>query len=227
VAIDEFSALHGDHVVSLLARGREAGVGVVLATQELADLERAGRGVADQIIGNTAVKLIHRQDMPGSARLASQLTGSRWELESSYGHRHRPPGLGRLGLRFTADTTHTRPVERPLVEWSRFLRLETGEAIAITKVPTTTVEDTRVIPPVPPPAGDAWVAPVTRPRPTVRTPTAAPGQAGPGRWPTVAASNRRANAERQPSPSSPDHQPRRDRVPGRPDAQPPAPGVTR
>ncbi len=46
VAIDEFSALGSDNVMALLARGRESGVGVLLATQELADLDRAARGPA-------------------------------------------------------------------------------------------------------------------------------------------------------------------------------------
>ena len=45
IALDEFSALGADNVLSLLARGREAGVSVLLATQELADLERAGAGI--------------------------------------------------------------------------------------------------------------------------------------------------------------------------------------
>src|SRR5581483_8250223 len=57
IGIDEFSALEGDNVIALLARGREARVSVLLATQELADLERAGRGLRDQVLGNTAVKI--------------------------------------------------------------------------------------------------------------------------------------------------------------------------
>src|SRR5205807_9328819 len=41
IAIDEFSALGADNVISLLARGREAGASVLPATQELADPDRA------------------------------------------------------------------------------------------------------------------------------------------------------------------------------------------
>ncbi len=76
VAIDEFSALHSDNVLALLARGREAGVGVLLATQELADLDRAGRGVREQILGNTALKIAHRQDVPESAAAVARLAGT-------------------------------------------------------------------------------------------------------------------------------------------------------
>ena len=72
VAIDEFSALGSDNVLALLARGREAGVGVLLATQELADLDRAARGLRDQVLGNTAVKIAHRQDVPESAETVAR-----------------------------------------------------------------------------------------------------------------------------------------------------------
>ena len=53
-----------NNVISLLARGREAGVSVLVATQELADLDRAAPGLRDQVLGNTAFKLAHRQDVP-------------------------------------------------------------------------------------------------------------------------------------------------------------------
>ena len=81
VAIDEFSALGSDQVLALLARGREAGVTVLLATQELSDLERAGRGFRDQVLGLTALKIAHRQDVPASARTLSEIAGAEqaWE----------------------------------------------------------------------------------------------------------------------------------------------------
>ena len=68
VGIDEFSALGSDNVGSLLARGREAGVSVLLATQELADLDRVARGLRDQVLGNTALKIAHRQEVPDPRR---------------------------------------------------------------------------------------------------------------------------------------------------------------
>ncbi|HET8977543.1 MAG TPA: helicase HerA-like domain-containing protein, partial [Solirubrobacteraceae bacterium] len=67
VAIDEFSALDNDNVLALLARGRESGVNVLVATQEMADLERAGRGFCEQVVGIVGIKIIHRQDVPDSA----------------------------------------------------------------------------------------------------------------------------------------------------------------
>ena len=105
VAIDEFSALHSDNVLALLARGREAGVGVLLATQELADLDRAGRGLRDQILGNTALKIAHRQDVPESAAAVARLAGTVRVWEQSY---QRRPGAAR----------RRRAESRPAPAWS-------------------------------------------------------------------------------------------------------------
>lgn len=81
VGVDEFSALGADHLIQLVARGREPGLSVVLATQELADMDRAASGLRDQLLGNAAVKIIHRQDVPDSALTAAQLVGTQqvWE----------------------------------------------------------------------------------------------------------------------------------------------------
>jgi conjugal transfer pilus assembly protein TraD len=76
VGIDEFSALGSDHVMQLIARGREPGVVVVLATQELADLDRAAPGLRDQVLGTAAVKIAHRQDVPASADAFAQMVGT-------------------------------------------------------------------------------------------------------------------------------------------------------
>ena len=104
VAIDEFSALGADNVLALLARGREAGVSVLLATQELADLDRAARGFRDQVLGITAVKLAHRQDVPASAQTIAEMAGTErvWEHDPQRPAarsaaplaepRHPPPG---------------------------------------------------------------------------------------------------------------------------------------
>ena len=80
VLIDELTGLgrEGAHVVPLLARGREAGVACVLATQGLADLDRAGPTIAQQVLQNTAVKIVLRQ---GSARDAERWAGELGQYE--------------------------------------------------------------------------------------------------------------------------------------------------
>jgi hypothetical protein len=138
IGIDEFSALGSDNVISLLARGREAGVGVLLATQELADLDRAARGLRDQVLGNTAVKLAHRQDVPASAQTIAEMAGTEttWADTQQIG--------GRLfGAHPTGRGTR-RQVEQFIVHPNNIKALPTGQAVLITKLPTASARTIRV-----------------------------------------------------------------------------------
>jgi conjugal transfer pilus assembly protein TraD len=128
VAIDEFSALGADHVLALLARGRESGVSVLLATQELADLERAGRGFRDQVLGVTAVKVAHRQDVPSSAQMIAQMAGT--ERVWAHTHNLRSPFSAAPGSRGTR-----REVEQFIVHPNEIKSLNTGRAVVLTKTP--------------------------------------------------------------------------------------------
>lgn len=141
VGIDEFSALGADHVLQLVARGREAGLSIVLATQELADMSRAAHGLRDQLLGNAAVKIFHRQDVPESAQTAAQLVGTHhvWE-------RTIQTGGGLLG-RYDTRRSSRRQVERFVIHPNQIKRLTTGEAIVITKQPEAQARAMRVRPP--------------------------------------------------------------------------------
>jgi conjugal transfer pilus assembly protein TraD len=148
VALDEFSALGADTVLALLARGREAGVGVLLATQELADLERAGRGFRDQVLGITAVTLAHRQEVHESALAVSRMAGTKlvWR-ETSPLKRGLTLGEGRSAPRGTM-----REHEEPVVHPNTIKRLPTGQAVLVTHVPSPTVARVRIDPAAPPSA---------------------------------------------------------------------------
>jgi type IV secretory pathway TraG/TraD family ATPase VirD4 len=178
VAIDEFSALGSDHVLHLLARGREAGVGAVLSTQELADLERAAHGFRDQVLGLTAVKIVHRQDVPASAQLIAQMTGTELVWEETRQIRGVLGGGSRgLGTR--------RQVERYVVHPNEIKALQTGNAVLLTKTPVVRVARIRVMPAAQQ-AGSGQVGPpVPAARTTERRSAPAPArgidQAGPAR----------------------------------------------
>lgn len=78
VVIDEFSALAAEQVVRLFGRARSAGFSLVLGTQELSDLRLPGRkALLEQLLGNLAVLIAHRQVVPASAELVCSLAGSR------------------------------------------------------------------------------------------------------------------------------------------------------
>jgi conjugal transfer pilus assembly protein TraD len=144
IALDEFSALGADNVLSLLARGREAGVSVLLATQELADLERAAPGFRDQVLGITALKLAHRQEVDASAVAISRLAGT----ERVWRETRQLPSLqgGRLASR---GTRHE--VEEPVVHPNEIKRLSTGQLVLLSNVPAPRVARTTVARTAPPP----------------------------------------------------------------------------
>jgi conjugal transfer pilus assembly protein TraD len=139
VAIDEFSGLGADHVMALVSRGRSAGVSVLLATQELADLDRVARGFRQQIIGSTAVKIAHRQDVPESAWEVARLSGSEKTWERSWSHSGAISGGAGGGPR-----VNSRLVDRYLVDPSVVQTLGTGEAVVITKLPRSQTRLTRI-----------------------------------------------------------------------------------
>ncbi len=147
VGIDEFSALGNDNVLSLLARGRSSRVSVLLATQELADLNRAGHGLADQIVGITAVKIAHRQDVHASAQSVAQMAGTERVWESSY-----QLAAGAFGRQRTSRETR-RSIEQPVIHPNTVKRLKTGQAVIIAKHPEASAQTVRVAPPREPRAG--------------------------------------------------------------------------
>jgi hypothetical protein len=147
VVIDEFSALEGEHVLALLARARSARLGVVLATQELSDLERVARGFGDQVLGNTAIKIIHRQDVPESAeRLASTAgTVKTWQetFQTDYQLDNTlnlllHDGLSGRGTRKLVDEFRVHP--------NLFKNLPTGHAIVIRKTHGVHATETLIVP---------------------------------------------------------------------------------
>jgi type IV secretory pathway TraG/TraD family ATPase VirD4 len=142
IAIDEFSALDSDNVVALLARGRASGVPVLLATQEFADLDRAGRGVRDQVSGVTALKIAHRQDVPASARMIAEMAGT----ERVWEHSHQTQGHLLFGSHDTGRGMR-REVERFIIDPNEIKSLPVGEAVVITKLPASNARTVRIAPP--------------------------------------------------------------------------------
>jgi hypothetical protein len=141
VVIDEVSVLGGDHVLALFARGREAGLGVLAVTQELTDFDRAAPGLRDQVLGNTAVKLIHRQEVPSSAHTIAQLAGTEkvWEETRHVG----APFLS--GYRAGGGTR--RQTDRFIVDPNEIKALRTGDAVLIAKLRGQRARTITVTPP--------------------------------------------------------------------------------
>ena len=78
VAIDEFSAIGAEFIARLFGRARSAGFSLILATQELADLQSGEQQqLRDQILGNLQTLIAHRQNVPASAELIANIAGTK------------------------------------------------------------------------------------------------------------------------------------------------------
>jgi conjugal transfer pilus assembly protein TraD len=141
IGIDEFSGIGTDHVAALLARGREAGMPVFVSTQELVDFERASAGFKDLVLGVTAVKIVHRQDVPASARTVAQIAGTEMVWDQT-----RQIGSGLFGGYDTGRGTRRR-VERFIVDPNEIQTLRRGQAVVISKIRGARPRTVRISPP--------------------------------------------------------------------------------
>jgi type IV secretory pathway TraG/TraD family ATPase VirD4 len=125
VLVDEFGAIGASHITRLFGRARDAGMSVVLATQEFADLEEAGQAVCKQVVGNLDALIAHRQNMPESAELVADIAGSRPTWITTQGTEH-----GLLGQRAAGRGTRRRDYERE-IHPALIQRLGVGEAVVV------------------------------------------------------------------------------------------------
>lgn len=152
VLFDEFSAMGSDQVLGLLARARSAGIGAILATQELADLSRIDPGFEDQVLGNVAAILAHRQNVPESAERLAGVAGTRsafeetWQTDRDRFARVGERTFGGWAGRNTGRGT-IREVERYVVHPNAFKALGRGEAVLIRKYPRASAERVWIVVP--------------------------------------------------------------------------------
>lgn len=141
IVLDEFNLFAGVQVVNLINKSRSAGFCCLIATQELADLAAAGgEELVAQVVGNTNVKIIHRQDVPQSAEYMSSVVGTRWinkktlQTEESLIGR-RPTRLGTV-----------QQSEEEVIHPNILKQLRQGQAVVVKKVPELAVDKTFIRP---------------------------------------------------------------------------------
>lgn len=117
VVIDEFSAIAGEQVVGLFGRARSAGFSLVLGTQEISDLRLSGHErLLERVLGNVSVLIAHRQVVPSSAELISEMAGAR--------------GAWRVTRHSDGRSTRTRTRE-PVLDAQRVMSLARGWAAVL------------------------------------------------------------------------------------------------
>jgi len=117
VVIDEFSAIAGEQVVGLFGRARSAGFSLVLGTQEISDLRLSGHErLLERVLGNVSVVIAHRQVVPSSAELISEMAGAR--------------GAWRVSRHSDGRSTRARTRE-PVLDAGRVMSLARGWAAVL------------------------------------------------------------------------------------------------
>ncbi len=141
VVLDEFNLFAGEQVVNMINKSRSAGFCCFIATQELADLSAAGgEELIGQIIGNTNVKIIHRQDVPDSAEYLSNVVGTQKILVKTT--MTEQSLIGNMSRRMGT----VREDEELVIHPNVLKNLRQGQAMLIKKIPDNTVCKTQVRP---------------------------------------------------------------------------------
>lgn len=150
IAIDEFSALDHSNIRGLFSRARDAKLSILLSTQELADLH-ISPGLEDQIVGSSGLTLAHRQNVPSSAEMIAKLAGTQTTWEHTW-QTNATAGLlsmftGKPGSPTETGLGTKREVEQFRIHPNTIKELPTGQAVLITRAPTTTARIIKVLPP--------------------------------------------------------------------------------
>lgn len=129
VLVDEFSSFVYENFIEFLNKGRSAGFAITLLHQSLGDLAIRRTTFQQQIVENTNIKIIMRQDDPFSIEKFAKMGGAKKTLVSTYQTEERMLGTGftgagsiREGQTFRIDPDLVRSLSR-------------GEAIVVTKSP--------------------------------------------------------------------------------------------
>ncbi|MBB1256959.1 type IV secretion system DNA-binding domain-containing protein, partial [Streptomyces sp. OF3] len=138
--VDEFSALGGSTMTSLFQRIRGAGGGLLLATQDIADLDAVSREFTAAVMTNTNIMLLHRQRSAADSLAALLGTRPGWEELLQV-----QDDAGPLGTSTGATGSATlRPVHERIVEPETLRRLAPGHAVVAVGHPLDTTQTVRV-----------------------------------------------------------------------------------
>ena len=125
--VDEFGSFATRDFADFLKMARSSRIGIHLFCQGLADLKTINSEFKEQIIGNTANKIIFRQDVPEDAEVWSSMAGTfssqkkTWQF-SGPEEEEKTTGMGSV-----------RNVKEMKIEFDVFKKLSVGQAVLIDK----------------------------------------------------------------------------------------------
>lgn len=134
--VDEFSSLATEQFVGFLNRARASGIGIIIAHQELSDLDVFSPVVKDQIMTNTSTFFSFLQKLPKSAEMISGIAGTQttkketeqYDENNSFFRNKKKTGVGSL-----------REVEEYIIHPNLIKNLKRGECFMIAKYPKSEI----------------------------------------------------------------------------------------
>ena len=138
VFVDEFSSFVYENFIEFLNKGRGAGFAITLLHQSLADLATKRTTFQQQILENTNVKIIMRQDDPFSIEKFAKIGGAKKTIVSTYQTEERMLGTGFTGVGSLREGQTFR-IDPDLVR-----ALGRGEAIVVSKAPRFHIDYVRL-----------------------------------------------------------------------------------
>jgi hypothetical protein len=125
VYVDEFDAFATPSFATFLNKGRSSDFMITVGHQTLSQLEKIGDGFSGEIIGNTNLRLVFRQDTPDDAEEWAKVVGTEHSVKSTY----RTSNGSKTG------ESSNRDVEQYVVHPNVIKKLRIGECVAIMKSP--------------------------------------------------------------------------------------------
>lgn len=129
VIIDEFADLADEEFVGFLDRARSSRMGIVVAHQEISDLDRISPQFCARLMGNTATLFAFLQKRPESAELIGGIAGTR----TAWKETRQTESF--LGIPIDTGKRSTREVEEFNVHPNVVKSPGVGECVVVRKYP--------------------------------------------------------------------------------------------
>ena len=125
--IDEFGSFVTSDFADFLKMARSSRIGIHLFCQGLSDLSKVNRDFKNQIIGNTATKILFRQDVKTDAEEWASMAGTFSSQKKTYQVTGTETDEEMTGM------GSVREVKEMKIEFDVFKKLSPGQAVLIDK----------------------------------------------------------------------------------------------
>lgn len=129
VIIDEFADMASEDFIAFLDRARSSKMSIVVAHQEICDLERISREFAGRLMGNMSTLYAFLQKRPESAEIIAGMAGTRTVRESTEQYERR------LMVDWPTGMKSVKTVEGFVIHPNLIKKLRVGTCVCVKKYP--------------------------------------------------------------------------------------------